>query len=1383
MKEEVPVELGTLSRTYPDLSSRWEYEESDYGEESHLLGAAENLTEEVHLGRAGFNPLYRLSRDADNSERFLWKLRHRIDRVSLKLPTVEVRFENVTVVGEAYVGRRALPSILNSLVNTVESIASFLSIISSKKTNFPILHNVSGIIKPGRLTLLLGPPGSGKTTLLRALAGKVDSELKFSGEVTYNGNRMQEFVPQRTSAYIGQNDVHIPQMTVRETLTFSAKCRGAGTVFDVLAELLKREEMLNIKPDPYIKALVKKASTKQGQKEDIITGYVLKILGLEVCADTIVGDELNRGISGGQKRRVTTGEMLVSPVNVLFMDNISTGLDSSITSQIVNSIRQSVHIFNLTVLVSLLQPPPETFDLFDDIILLTEGKVVYQGPREHVLEFFECMGFRCPERKGIADFLQDVTSRKDQEQYWAQEHQEYHYVSVDEFAEAYKSFRVGKEVDQELSVPFDRLMNHHPAALSGFKYGASMAELLRACFSREATMMKRNVFLYVFKIIQMEILAIVLATAYVKTKDEHESMEDGIVHLGSLYSGMYALLFTGFFEMPMIIDKLPVFYKQRDLLFYPSWAFSVSAAIIQIPVSLLEVTVYVLTTYYMMGFNHSLVRMLKLYVAYTFMGQMSYSFFRCMGALTRDHVLANIAGCAGLVWVLVFSGFILSRSAVNRWIAWAFYTSPLMYVQTAVSVNEFRSNSWSKALNGTKEALGMTVLESRGLFADPNWYWFGIAGLICFVILFNTVFTLALSYLDKHRKSPAVSVPQEALDEQCNNQIGAEDRKAMLLLPFTPLSISFQNITYSVDVPYEMNKGGTPHDPLSILNGVSGAFRPGILTALMGVSGAGKTTLLDILSGRKNNGYVDGRITISGHKKDQETFTRISGYCEQNDIHSPFVTVYESLLYSARLRLSPEIDQKTRELFVDEVLGLVELTSLKDTLVGVTNISGLSLEQRKRLTIAVELVANPSIIFMDEPTSGLDAQAAAIVMRTVRSAADTGRTVVCTIHQPSLEIFESFDEMLLLTQGGEEMYFGPLGHRSQEMICYFESINGVRRMDNGYNPATWVLEVTTSSQEELLGIKFSEMYKKSELHRKNEAMIEQLSTPSSTSPELHFPVKCFISQFKACLWKQHKSYWRNTSYNFTRFAFTAILALMLGVLYWDLGSRRRSKSDILDGLGAMNTAVIFMGTATATAVIPVVISERAVYYRERAAGMYSALPYSLAQVVVEIPYTLFQAIIFSTIIYTMMGFEWTPTKLLSNLYFNFIILLSYIYYGMMIIAASPNQETAGIISGLIYTAWTLFSGLVIPRERIAVWWRWFPLVSPVSWCFYGLAVSQYGNVYSKLDSGEKVADFIRSYFGFRYEFLVEVYLIVAGFSVFFVLAYAYSMKALNFQKR
>ena len=126
------------------------------------------------------------------------------------------------------------------------------------------------------------------------------------------------------------------------------------------------------------------------------------------------------------------------------------------------------------------------------------------------------------------------------------------------------------------------------------------------------------------------------------------------------------------------------------------------------------------------------------------------------------------------------------------------------------------------------------------------------------------------------------------------------------------------------------------------------------------------------------------------------------------------------------------------QVFVDEVMELVELKNLKNAIVGLPGITGLSTEQRKRLTIAVELVANPSIIFMDEPTSGLDARAAAIVMRTVRNTVDTGRTVVCTIHQPSIDIFEAFDELLLMKRGGQVIYSGPLGRNSCKVIEYFE---------------------------------------------------------------------------------------------------------------------------------------------------------------------------------------------------------------------------------------------------------------------------------------------------------------------------------------------------------
>ncbi|RWW17727.1 hypothetical protein GW17_00018334 [Ensete ventricosum] len=462
----------------------------------------------------------------------------------------------------------------------------------------------------------------------------IRKQSQATGKTTYNGHEMHEFVPQRTAAYISQHDLHIGEMTVRETLAFSARCQGVGTRY---------------------------------------------------------------------------GEMLVGPARALFMDEISTGLDSSTTFQIVNSLRQSVHILGGTAVISLLQPAPETYELFDDIILLSDGQVVYQGPRQNVLEFFESMGFKCPERKGVADFLQEV-----------------------EFAEAFHSFHVGRAIGNELSVPYDKSKSH-PAALTTTRYGVSNKELLKANIDRELLLMKRNSFVYIFKATQLTIMALIAMTVFLRTNMHRDSVTEGGLYMGALFFGVVMVMFNG-------------------------------------------------------------------------------------------------------------------------------------------------------------------VVEDR----------------------------------------------------------------------------------------------------LELLKGISGSFRPGVLTALMGVSGAGKTTLMDVLAGRKTGGYIEGNITISGYPKKQETFARVSGYCEQNDIHSPHVTVYESLVYSAWLRLPAEVNSATRKMFVDEVMELVELTPLRDALVGLPGVNGLSTEQRKRLTIAVELVANPSIIFMDEPTSGLDARAAAIVMRTVRNTVDTGRTVVDT---------------------------------------------------------------------------------------------------------------------------------------------------------------------------------------------------------------------------------------------------------------------------------------------------------------------------------------------------------------------------------------------------
>ncbi|KAM0890718.1 hypothetical protein ACQ4PT_026875 [Festuca glaucescens] len=1345
----------------------------------------------------------------EDNQRFLQKLRDRIDRVGIELPTVEVRFERLTVQAQCHVGSRALPTLLNAARNVAEGALGLVGARLGRQATLDILKDVSGAVRPSRMTLLLGPPSSGKTTLLLALAGKLDPTLRCGGEVAYNGYPLAEFVPQKTAAYISQTDVHVGEMTVKETLDFSARCQGVGTKYDLLTELARREKEAGIRPEPEVD-LFMKATSMEGVESSLQTDYTLRILGLDICADTIVGDQMQRGISGGQKKRVTTGEMIVGPTKVLFMDEISTGLDSSTTFQIVKCLQQIVHLGEATILMSLLQPAPETFELFDDIILLSEGQIVYQGPREHVLEFFESCGFRCPERKGTADFLQEVTSKKDQEQYWADKQRPYRYISVSEFAQRFKRFHVGLQLENHLSVPFDKNRSHQ-AALVFSKHSVSTRELLKASFDKEWLLIKRNSFVYIFKTIQLIIVALIASTVFLRTQMHTRNLDDGFVYIGALLFTLIVNMFNGFAELSLTITRLPVFYKHRDLLFYPAWIFTLPNVVLRIPFSIIESVVWVVITYYTMGFAPEADRFFKQLLLVFLIQQMAGGLFRAIAGLCRSMIIAQTGGALFLLIFFVLGGFLLPKDYIPEWWIWGYWISPLVYGYNALAVNEFYSPRWMNKFvmdkNGVPKRLGMAMLEGANIFTDKNWFWIGAAGLLGFTIFFNVLFTLSLTYLNRNTVIVSEEMKEMRLSARLSNSssngisrvmsVGSNEpapRRGMVL-PFSPLSMCFDDVNYYVDMPAEMKHEGVTEDRLQLLREVTGSFRPGVLTALMGVSGAGKTTLMDVLAGRKTGGYIEGDIRISGYPKNQATFARISGYCEQNDIHSPQVTIRESLIYSAFLRLpenigDQEITDEIKIQFVDEVMELVELDNLKDALVGLPGITGLSTEQRKRLTIAVELVANPSIIFMDEPTSGLDARAAAIVMRTVRNTVDTGRTVVCTIHQPSIDIFEAFDELLLLKRGGQVIYSGKLGRNSQKMIEYFEAIPGVPKIKDKYNPATWMLEVSSVAAEVRLSMDFADYYKTSDLYKQNKVLVNRLSQPEPGTSDLHFPTEysqSIIGQFKACLWKHWLTYWRSPDYNLVRFSFTLFTALLLGSIFWKIGTKMGDANTLRMVIGAMYTAVMFVGINNCATVQPIVSIERTVFYRERAAGMYSAMPYAIAQVVMEIPYVFVQASYYTLIVYAMMSFQWTAAKFFWFFFVSYFSFLYFTYYGMMTVSISPNHEVAAIFAAAFYSLFNLFSGFFIPRPKIPKWWIWYYWICPLAWTVYGLIVTQYGDLEEIItvpgQSNQTISYYITHHFGYHRNFMAVVAPVLVLFAAFFAFMYALCIKKLNFQQR
>ncbi|KAK4476765.1 hypothetical protein RD792_015925 [Penstemon davidsonii] len=967
------------------------------------------------------------------------------------------------------------------------------------------------------------------------------------------------------------------------------------------------------------------------------------------------------------------------------------------------------------------------------------------------------------------------------------------------FVKKFQESPYGKILSKDLSVPFNKL-NSHKSAINFGLYSLSKWSLFKACMSRELLLMKRNSFIYVFKSFELIVIASVTMTVFFRTQ-----MAVDIVHsnyyLGALFYALIILLVDGFPELAMTIERLPVFYKQRDLNFFPAWAYAIPAAILKIPLSFLESVLWTSLTYYAIGYTPEIGRFFSQVILFFAVHITSVSLFRFMASVAQTMVASVTAGSLTLIFVCLFGGFVIPKPSMPIWLKWGFWVSPLTYGEIGLAVNEFLAPRWQKTLSGNS-TIGQEILESRGLNFGPNLLWISVGALLGFTLLFNIGFTLALSFLKppgsraiisseklsqmEESKTKALTVAQSRMPLPSAK---VEPHKGKMVLPFQPLAVVFQNIHYYVETPPAMKERGFTQKRLQLLSDITGVFRPGVLTALMGVSGAGKTTLLDVLAGRKTSGSVEGEIIIGGFPKVQSTFARVSGYCEQNDVHSPQITVEESVIFSAWLRLDSMIDSKRKYEFVKEVLETIELDEIKDELVGMAGINGLSTEQRKRLTIAVELVANPSIIFMDEPTTGLDARSAAIVMRAVKNVADTGRTIVCTIHQPSTDIFEAFDELVLLKNGGHVIYYGPLGQNSCKVVEYFEKISGVTKINDKYNPATWILEVTSTSSEAELGVDFSEIYKNSALFEKNKELVEQLSAPSPGSKDLHFPTlysQTGWGQFKTCLWKQHWSYWRSPSYNLMRLIHMLFTSFIVGFLFWDQGKNIYNEQGIFSILASMFSCTIFSGIQTSSAVLPQVGKERTVFYRERFSGMYAAWAYSAAQVTIEVPYLLVLSLAFTVITYPMIGYLWSANKVLWYFYTMFCTLAYFTYQGMLLVSLTPSFPIAAILQSMFYAMYNLFAGFLIPKPQIPKWWIWFYYLSPTSWTMNGMLNSQYGDLDKEISvfgESKTVAAFVRDFFGFKYNELPLVAVMLLLYPILFALLFAYCIGKLNFQRR
>ena len=329
----------------------------------------------------------------------------------------------------------------------------------------------------------------------------------------------------------------------------------------------------------------------------------------------------------------------------------------------------------------------------------------------------------------------------------------------------------------------------------------------------------------------------------------------------------------------------------------------------------------------------------------------------------------------------------------------------------------------------------------------------------------------------------------------------------------------------------------------------------------MGASGAGKTTLLDVLASRVTMGVVTGQMLVNGRQRDSG-FQRKTGYVQQQDLHLATSTVREALNFSAILR-QPRTTPKAEKLaYVDEVLQVLEMDAYADAVIGVPG-EGLNVEQRKRLTIGVELAARPALLlFLDEPSSGLDSQTAWSIVQLLRKLATAGQAILCTIHQPSALLFQEFDRLLFLASGGRTVYFGDIGRKSETMTRYFER-EGARPCGLEENPAEWMLDVIGAAPGSQNTIDWPQKWLDSPEKQDIKYILAEMKEDLKREPVDDNPTSLleFAETPQMQIWEVTKrvfeQYWRTPSYLYSKFLLCGATGLFIGFSFWDSALSRQ----------------------------------------------------------------------------------------------------------------------------------------------------------------------------------------------------------------------------------
>jgi len=584
------------------------------------------------------------------------------------------------------------------------------------------------------------------------------------------------------------------------------------------------------------------------------------------------------------------------------------------------------------------------------------------------------------------------------------------------------------------------------------------------------------------------------------------------------------------------------------------------------------------------------------------------------------------------------------------------------------------------------------------------------------------VTALALVYLpdliEKRRKRQRGDTDDDdAPMEDANEDFVIQNGASKLMEGSDEVDLAFEGIELSLK---------TKKETRLLLDGSSrGRAKPGRMLCIMGPSGAGKSTLLHALAGRVKESsklQLKGHRYINGHPVEGDCMLP-AAFIEQEAVFFPHMTVRETLNFRVELKMGRQASKAARDDIVNQLLDQVGLEKSADTIVGDNKVRGISGGERKRLSIAVEMISSPSLVFLDEPTSGLDSTAAMTLVKTLRNLADQGKTVIAVIHQPSQHVFSKFDDLLLVSEG-KQMYYGDL----KDVRSYMEKMGYPAEEETG--TAEHVLDCISrqpledESIEEanarvaMLAEAASE--KKIDLGIGGDKNPDELH-PVSTMSKRSGPKSGLITQFRLLF----KRSFREVARGKTAIIVKIVQQVSIGLIYGGIYGLGNNQASIQDRFGLMSLIAIGSANMAVAASIRAFPREKAIVSEELASNMYNTLPYFIGKALSELPLVGIFNALFGSIVYQLTGLSKMPGK-----FGRFVGLLASHGLtceatGLLIGAISPNSDVALAIFPAIIVLNIIFDGKNISEENTPRLLRWIPKVGLIRWGFEGLCLNEF----------------------------------------------------------